>query len=114
MGTFISSDYPLIAGSRFGMHLTIPVDYESSKIFRTEGTVAWNKIQPFKSKRNGMGVQFIETLPESLSLNALANNVRKLMNETEAKGLLEETIKKLESELEKTERLAALGRCVFS
>ncbi len=110
MGTFISSDYPLIAGSRFGMDLTIPVDYESSKIFRMQGTVTWNKIQPFKSKTNGMGVKFIDPLPEDLLLYALAHNFRKLVKETEAKGLLEETVKKLESQLEKTQRLAALGR----
>ena len=78
MGTFISSDYPLIAGSRFGMDLTIPVDYESSKIFRMQGTVTWNKIQPFKSKTNGMGVKFIDPLPEDLLLYALAHNFRKL------------------------------------
>jgi signal transduction histidine kinase len=112
MGTFISSDDPLVLGSRFGMHLTIPVDYESSKIFRTQGTVAWNKIQPFKSKTNGMGVKFIDPLPESLLLNALAHNFRKLVKETEAKGLLEERVEKLESELEEAKRLAALGRCV--
>jgi signal transduction histidine kinase len=111
-GTFISSDDPLSTGSRFGVHLTIPFDYESSKIFRTEGTVAWNRMQPFKSKRNGMGVQFIEPLPESLLLNALADNFQKLMRETEAKRLLEERVQKLESELEETRRLAALGRCV--
>jgi len=110
-GTFISSDDPLALGSRFGIHLTVPVDYESSRIFRTEGTVAWNKIQPFKSKRNGMGVRFIEPLPESLFLNALTDNVQKLMRETEAKGLLEERVEKLESELEETKRLASLGRC---
>jgi len=112
MGTFISSDDPLVLGSRFGMHLTIPVDYESSKIFRTQGTVTWNKIQPFKSKRNGMGVKFIDPLPEDLLLYALAHNFRKLVKETEAKGLLEERVEKLESELEEAKRLAALGRCV--
>jgi signal transduction histidine kinase len=112
MGTFISSDDPLVLGSRFGMHLTIPVDYESSKIFRTQGTVTWNKIQPFKSKTNGMGVKFIDPLPEDLLLYALAHNFRKLVKETEAKGLLEERVEKLESELEEAKRLAALGRCV--
>jgi hypothetical protein len=110
-GTFISSDDPLVLGSRFGIHLTVPFDYESSKIFRTEATVAWNKIQPFKSKTNGMGVAFIEPLPESLLLNALADNVQKLMKETEAKRLLEERLEKLESDLEKTKKLASLGRC---
>ena len=52
-GTFISSDDPLVPGSRFGGHLTVPFDYESSKIFRTHGTVTWHKIQPFRSKTNG-------------------------------------------------------------
>ena len=111
-GTFISSDDPLSIGSRFGVHLTIPVDYESSKVFRTEGTVAWNKIQPFKSRENGMGVRFIEPLPESVLLNALANNVQKLIKETEVKKVLVERAEKLESELEGVKRLAALGRCV--
>jgi Tfp pilus assembly protein PilZ len=111
MGTFISSDEPLSIGNRFGVHLTIPVDYESSKIFRTEGTVAWNRIQLFKSRSNGMGVQFIEPLPETLLLNVLAHNIRKLMKETEARKVLEERVEKLELELEETKRLAALGRC---
>jgi len=111
-GTFISSDDPLVLGSRFGMHLTIPVDGESSKIFRTQGTVAWNRMQPFKSKTNGMGVNFIEPLPESLLLSALADNVQKLMRETEAKRQSEEKVEKLESELEETRRLAALGHYV--
>ena len=111
-GTFISSDDPLGIGTRFGIHLNIPVDYESSRIFRTQGAVVWNKIQPFKSKRNGMGVKFIEPLPESQLLNALAKNVRKLIKETEAKKVLEEKVENLESELEGAERLAALGRCV--
>ena len=110
-GTFISSDDPLSIGGRFPIHLTIPVDYESSKIFRTQGTVTWNKIQPFKSKTNGMGVKFIDPLPESLLLNALAHNFRKLVKETEAKNLLEERVEKLESQLEETKKLATLGRC---
>jgi signal transduction histidine kinase len=111
-GTFISSDCPLNIGSRFSIRLSVPVTYESSKIFRIEGTVAWNKIQPFKSKRNGMGVQFIEPLPEVLLLCALADNIKKLMKESEAKGILEERVTRLESELEETKRLAALGRFV--
>lgn len=111
-GTFVSSDDPLSIGSRLGINLTIPVDKESSKIFRTEGMVTWNKIQPFKSKSNGMGVKFIEPLPEALLLRALANNVQKLMKKTEAKKVLEERVGKLESELEETKKLAALGRCV--
>jgi hypothetical protein len=40
-------------------------------------------VQPFKSKGNGMGVQFIEPLPEDVLLYALADNVRKLMKETD-------------------------------
>ena len=111
-GTFISSDDPLTIGSTFSIHLTIPVDYESSKIFRTEGAAAWNKVQPFKSKSNGMGVRFIEPLPEDILLNTLAYNYRKLIEETEAKRLLEERVEKLESELEEVNKLAALGRCV--
>jgi signal transduction histidine kinase len=69
-------------------------------------------MQPFKSKSNGMGVKFIDPLPEDLLLYALAHNFRKLVKETEAKGLLEERVEKLESELEEAKRLAALGRCV--
>lgn len=108
-GTFISSDDPLSIGSRFSTHLTIPLDNESSKILRTEGEVVWNKIQPFKSKRNGMGVKFIEPLRESSLLSALAYNVKKLIKETEVKEVLEERVEKLESELEGAKRLAALG-----
>jgi len=111
-GTFISADEPLTIGSRFGMRLTVPFNWESSKIFRMEGTVAWNKMQPFKSKRNGMGVYFVEPFPDALLLRALADAVQKLMRESEAKRLLEERVKKLETGLEETERLAALGRCV--
>ena len=110
-GTFISSDDPLSIGSRFDINLTIPFNDESSKILRTEGTVIWDKVQPFKSKRNGMGVQFIEPLPESLLLKALANNIKKLIKETESKKALERRVEKLESELEETKRLATLGRC---
>ncbi|UCH00290.1 MAG: PilZ domain-containing protein [Deltaproteobacteria bacterium] len=111
-GTFISSDDPLSTGSRFGMQLTIPVDDESSKVFRTEATVTWNKIQPFKSKGNGMGVRFVEPLPEDLLLHASAHSYRKLIKETEAKKLLEDRVERLESELEDAERLGALGRYV--
>jgi polyhydroxyalkanoate synthesis regulator phasin len=68
-------------------------------------------VQPFKSKRNGMGVQFIEPLPESLLLKALANNIKKLIKETESKKALERRIEKLESELEEGKRLATLGQC---
>ncbi len=111
-GAFILSDDPLGIRSRFGLNLTISADYESSKILGTEGTVAWNKVQPFKSNSNGMGVKFIEPLPESLLLNSLAYNYKKLIKETEAKKLLEEKIEKLESELEVIKRLASLGRCI--
>ena len=111
-GAFISSDDPLVPGNKFPLHLTIPVDYESSKIYRTRATVAWNNMQPFKSKTNGMGVSFVEPLPESLLLNALAHNTRKLIKETDAKKRLEEKLEKFESEREEIERLAALGRCV--
>jgi len=110
-GTFISSDVPLSIGSRFDINLAIPFNDESSKILRTEGTVVWDKVQPFKSKRNGMGVQFVEPLPENLLLKALANNIKKLIKETESKKTLERRIEKLESELEETKRLASLGRC---
>jgi len=110
-GTFISSDVPLSIGSRFGINLTIPFTDESSKILRTEGTVVWDNVQPFKSKRNGMGVQFVEPLPESLLLKALANNIKKLIKETESKKALEIRVEKLESELEEKKRLATLGRC---
>jgi Tfp pilus assembly protein PilZ len=110
-GTFISSDVPLNIGSRFDINLTIPFNDESSKILRTEGTVIWDKVQPFKSKSNGMGVQFVEPLPESLLLKALANNIKKLIKETETKKALEQRVEKLESALEETKRLATLGRC---
>ena len=110
-GTFISSDVPLRIGSRFDINLAIPFNDESSKILRTEGTVIWDNVQPFKSKRNGMGVQFVEPLPESLLLKALANNIKKLIKETESKKALERRVEKLESELEEVKRLATLGRC---
>ena len=109
-GTFISSDVPLSIGSKFGINLTVPFNDESSKILRTEGTVIWDKVQPFKSKRNGMGVQFVEPLPESLLLKALANNIKKLIKETESKKALERKVEKLESELEEVKRLSSLGR----
>ena len=109
-GTFISSDDPLSIGNRFSAHLIIPLDNESSKILRMEGEVVWNKIQPFKSKRNGMGVKFIEPLPEASLLSASAYNVKKLIKEMEVKEVLEERVEKLESELEGAKRLTALGR----
>jgi Tfp pilus assembly protein PilZ len=111
-GTFISSDnHPMSIGSRFGMHFTIPVAPESSEIFRTEGTVVWKRIQAFKSKRNGMGVKFIEPIPEDVLLNALADNVGKLMKETVLKRKVEKEVEELESELEETKKLATLGGC---
>jgi len=106
-GTFISSDDPLTVGSRFDMHLTIPANDESSKIFGTEGEVPWNKIQPFKSKRSGMGVKFIEPLSEKLSLNALSYNYRELVKETKAKKVLEERVEKLDSELEEAKKVGS-------
>ncbi len=109
-GTFISSDVPLSVGSKLDMKLTIPFNDESSKILRTEGTVIWDNVQPFKSKRNGMGVQFVEPLPESLLLRALANNIKKLIKETESKKSLEKRVENLETELKKLKRLATLGR----
>jgi hypothetical protein len=109
-GTFISSEDPLNIDSRFGMSLTIPVDNETSKIFLAEGTVVWKRAQPFKSTSNGMGVRFVDPLPESLLLNALAHDVKKLIKEAEAKRSLEQRLDKLESELEELKRLATLGR----
>ena len=111
-GTFISSDDPLRIGTRCGMNLTIPFNREASKIHLTEGTVVWNRAQPFKSKRNGMGVKFVEPLPEGLLLRALAHNVNKLIKERDAKKVLEERVDKLEAELEGAKRLAVLGRFV--
>jgi Tfp pilus assembly protein PilZ len=108
-GTFISSDDPLSLGRRFIIHLTIPLDDESLKVLRTEGEVVWNKFQPFKSKRNGMGVKFIEPLPEVSLLSTLAYNVKKLIKETEVKEVLEERVQELESELEEAKRLSVLG-----
>jgi signal transduction histidine kinase len=111
-GTFISSDEPLGIGSGLGIHISVPVDCESYRISRTEGTVIWNKIRPFKSKRNGMGVELIEPLPEGLLLSALAYNVKKLSKEAELKEVLTQAVEKLKSELEETKRLATLGRYV--
>ena len=112
-GTFISSDdHHLSIGSGFSVRLTVPLDQESSKIFRTEGTVVWNRLQLFKSRRNGMGVKFIEPLPEAVLLNALAYYCSRLVKEVKAKDLLGESIEKLESELEEAKTLATLGRYV--
>ena len=83
-GTFISSDnHPIDIGTRFGMNLRLPVDQESSTIFQTDGTVVWNRMQPFKSSNNGMGVLFTKPLSETMLLNALANNIYRLMKENE-------------------------------
>jgi hypothetical protein len=111
-GTFLSSDnHPLGTGIRFRIHLNLPFEQESSRIFRTEGTVVWNRAQPFKSKRNGMGIRLIEPLPESLLLNALANNIKRQIEEAKAKKPAEEKVERLESELKRVRRLVVLGSC---
>ena len=111
-GSFISSDnHPLGIGTRLDVNLNVPVDQETSRILRTEGIVVWNRMLPFKSKRNGMGVQFIRPLPEGLLLNALVGSTKRLTREAEAKRVLGERVEKLESELETARRLVALGRC---
>lgn len=110
-GTFISSDnHPTSVGSEVGLHLTIPADSEYSKIIRKEAMVMWNRMEPFKSKRSGMGVKFAEPLPESVLLNALVDNMKKLQKEGEAKRKVEKKLATLESQLQEAERLAALGR----
>ena len=111
-GTFVTSDDPLSIGTSFSMDLTIPINDEASKIHKTEGAVVWSRVLPFKSKRNGMGVKFMEPLPEGLLLRAVAHNVKKLMKERDAKKFLEERVEQLESELESAQRLAVLGRFV--
>jgi hypothetical protein len=109
-GAFVSSDnHPLDTGIRFKIHLNLPFEQEYSRIFRTEGTVVWNRAQPFKSKRNGMGVRLIEALPESLLLNALANNIKRQIEEGKAKKPAEEKLERLESELKRIRRLVGLG-----
>ena len=109
-GTFISSDNSINIGNKIGMNLTMPFNDGSSKIFRTEGTVTWDKKKPFK--RNGMGVKFIEPLSEGLLLNIIAHKYKELIKGTEGRKLLEEKVEKLESELENVKRLAALGHCM--
>ena len=111
-GTFVTSDEPFSVGTSFGLDLTIPINHEASKIHKTKGVVVWNRVLPFKSKRNGMGVRFSEALPEALLLRALAHNVKKLMKERDAKKSLEERVEQLETELESAQRLATLGRFV--
>jgi len=109
-GTFISSDLLLNVGKRFGIHLAIPVEHESFRIFRTEVTVAWNKSEPFKESKNGMGVRFIDPLPEDMLLDALTNSAEKLLGQTGTEKVLEERGKEPESESEKLKRLTTLGR----
>jgi hypothetical protein len=109
-GAFLSSDnHPLGTGIRFRIHLNLPFDQEPSGIFRTEGIIVWNRARHFKSKRNGMGVRLIEPLPESLLLNALANNIKRQIEEGKAKKPVEEKVERLESELKRVRRLVALG-----
>jgi signal transduction histidine kinase len=110
-GTFISSDDPLGIGNHLAMNLTIPVNNNSSEILRTDGTIVWQRVQPFKSSRNGMGVHFLEPLSEALLLNTLSSNVRRLAKESEAKKQLDKRVQELESELEEAERWAVIGRC---
>jgi len=110
-GTFISSDNPYAIGNSLSMNLNIPVDSNISETLRAQGTVTWNRLQPFKSIKNGMGVRFLEPLAEELLLNSLSSNVMRLVKDSEAKKLLEEKVEKLESELEDAERSAIIGRC---
>ena len=111
-GTFISSDYPLEVGKDFPINLTIPFNMNSSKIIRTKGAVEWTRVRPYKSVKNGMGIRFFEDLPESLLLDALTSNVRRLVKESEAKKKLEERLEDLESKLFKAERWSTLGKSV--
>jgi Tfp pilus assembly protein PilZ len=111
-GTFISTDDSLGVGSEFPLMLNIPFDGSSSQIVQTQGTVVWDRIQPFKSKQNGMGVKFNESLPEDVLLHALADTTKKFIRESEAKKALENRVEDLESELEDLQRLATLGRYV--
>ena len=110
-GTFISSDIPVHTGNNVALKLNIPLN-GYSKIFKTKGTVVWERIQPFKSRENGMGVRFAEPLPEDILLNALADSTKKLIKESEAKRALEKKVEDLESELEKLKGSANLGRYV--
>lgn len=108
-GAFISADDPLEKGSLCGIRLTVPVGPESSRVFKTGGTIIWSKILLFKSKRNGMGVQFLEPLPDNIFLNALGDTARKVTREIEARKSLEEKLEHLQWELEEAKRLTALG-----
>jgi Tfp pilus assembly protein PilZ len=109
-GTFISSDEPLEIGHHVGMNLSIPVNNFTSELLKTEGEVMWQRVQPFKSPKNGMGIRFSEPLPEGSLLNTLSSSVTRLVKEKEAKKELEEQIKRLEFELEDLKGLADLGR----
>ena len=111
-GTFISSDYPLEEGKDFAINLTIPFNRNSSKIIRTKGAVTWKRLKPYKSVRNGMGIRFFEELPESLLLDALTSNVRRLVKESEAKKKLEEKLEEVELKLLKAERWSTLGKSI--
>lgn len=110
-GTFISSDNPYAIGNSLSMNLSIPVDSNISEILRTRGSVTWNRLQPFKSIKNGMGVRFLEPLREELLLNSLSSHVMRLVKDSEAKKLLEERVEKFESELKDAEKWAEIGHC---
>ena len=108
-GTFISSDIPVHTGNDLSLELNIPSN-GYSKIFKTKGTVVWERIQPFRSRENGMGVRFADPLPEDILLNALADSTKKLIKQSKAKKALEEKVVKLEYELKELKELANLGR----
>jgi Tfp pilus assembly protein PilZ len=110
-GAFISSDDPVDIGKSIDMKFTIPVNDNASHIVNTEGNVAWQRVQPFKSPKNGMGIHFSKPISGALLLNALSSNVRRLVKERDAKKELEEHLERLESELEDLQRLADVGRC---
>jgi len=110
-GAFISSDDPATIGRHINMKFTIPVNDNASHIVNTNGNVVWQRVQPFKSPKNGMGIQFSKPISEDLLLNALSSNVRRLVKEKELKKELEEHVHRLESELEDLQRLADVGRC---
>lgn len=109
-GTFISSDEPLEIGHHVNMNLSIPLNTVLSEVLKTEGEVVWQRVQPFKSLKNGMGIYFPEPLPEGNLLNILSASVRRLVKEKEAKKELEEQVKRLEFELEDIKRFADIGR----
>ena len=111
-GAFISSDPPLEVGKKFPINLTIPVNMTSSKIIRTEGAVTWKKLKPYKSVRNGMGIKFVEKLPENLLLDALTFNVQRLVKENNQRKKLEKRLEELELSLYKAKIWSALGERV--